>query len=272
MLMHFGVRLFGRVDNLHDLPFYIATSFFHIAFLPIIPFDSYIVVATGPNRWLGLKIPFSTKSLVAAYIRGWLIPIPAIFGLVGFIVPLSPHSTFDPTLAAVSIAALIVAFLACLSYGSAFWRASPDRACEIRKALAGASPKEKTDLAPFLENETYPEYYVKLQGTALPGLRRFQVRGHATLILVPGRATLMPRSLAPSQGNLEILTNAGKAYCDEEQKVANLELPDGRFVVFTFFSPDLVQALKQAYGTKYERVNLPTLSFLSMLFDSMVFH
>ncbi len=45
-----------------------------------------------------------------------------------------------------------------------------------------------------------------------------------------------------------------------------MAVPDGSYVVFTFFDPKLVGRLKSIYGSRYERVNLPTRSFFSKIF------
>ena len=65
-----GTRRFGKVDHLPGL-FYVVTSFHHLWFFPVMPVESYIIVAgTGGRR--GLPIALSPKSVLVAWLRGAL--------------------------------------------------------------------------------------------------------------------------------------------------------------------------------------------------------
>ena len=68
----FGTRLFGETDRVPGL-FHVATRFFHIDFLPLVPISSYVVFETrrgGTTRSSGgIAIPVSGKSIVVAWIR-----------------------------------------------------------------------------------------------------------------------------------------------------------------------------------------------------------
>ena len=63
----FGTLKFGWVDKVEDLGT-VATMFVHIMYIPLIPMGTYLMV--GEDR--GLKIPFSIKSVLVAYVRSAL--------------------------------------------------------------------------------------------------------------------------------------------------------------------------------------------------------
>jgi hypothetical protein len=83
MLLHFGEQHYGKVDVVPDLC-HVATRFFHINFLPLIPLGSEIVV-TGTSEAGGarrLKTTLSLKSVVVAWVRATLY-IALVVGLTG---------------------------------------------------------------------------------------------------------------------------------------------------------------------------------------------
>ena len=73
-----GTRLFGGTDTVPGL-FHVATKFFHINFLPLVPLSSYLVLKRrgtfthqlgwGNNAFQGIEIPMSGKSVALGYIR-----------------------------------------------------------------------------------------------------------------------------------------------------------------------------------------------------------
>jgi hypothetical protein len=74
-----GKRFFGKVDCVPGL-FYIATTFIHVFYFPIIPLGSCIVLANsrhttryGATAHMVFKTGFSFKSWLTAYVRGILI-------------------------------------------------------------------------------------------------------------------------------------------------------------------------------------------------------
>jgi hypothetical protein len=66
----FGLRHYGAVDQLGDGP-YVATRFFHLMFVPIVPAagSSVLVVDSDHRGVRGLTVPLSFKSILAAYWR-----------------------------------------------------------------------------------------------------------------------------------------------------------------------------------------------------------
>jgi hypothetical protein len=65
-----GTGLYGKVDRVPGL-FHVATKFFHIWYVPLIPTQSWIVIAGTEkgNRWRGVELGLSGKSVLAAYFR-----------------------------------------------------------------------------------------------------------------------------------------------------------------------------------------------------------
>lgn len=80
MIIFYGTRLYGKVDQIDDTGIHVATKFFHIWFVPLIPLGSTLVIKKTDDGWNGLPVPFSFKSLLAAW--GRLLCIPGV--IVGF--------------------------------------------------------------------------------------------------------------------------------------------------------------------------------------------
>jgi hypothetical protein len=68
MIFIFGVRLFGKVDVVPGR-FHVATEFYHIQFVPIVPMQTYLVLEEDGDGWQGVKIPLCRKSVTAAWLR-----------------------------------------------------------------------------------------------------------------------------------------------------------------------------------------------------------
>jgi hypothetical protein len=71
----FGTRHFGKVSIVPNL-FYVATKFFHINFVPLIPLGSSVIIANSERHesgnktiFLAKQIDFSWKSFFMAYLR-----------------------------------------------------------------------------------------------------------------------------------------------------------------------------------------------------------
>lgn len=63
----FGSHKYGWVDQVEGLGT-VATSFFHIMYVPLIPFATHLMI--DDNR--GLPLPMSLKSVIVAYVRAML--------------------------------------------------------------------------------------------------------------------------------------------------------------------------------------------------------
>ncbi|HZH79234.1 MAG TPA: hypothetical protein VEY88_24620 [Archangium sp.] len=77
-----GTRLFGKVDAVPNLG-HVATKFFHINLLPLIPIESYFVVAQVRKGWVGVVIPINWKSVAVAWSRTGLLALGIVTWLIG---------------------------------------------------------------------------------------------------------------------------------------------------------------------------------------------
>lgn len=133
MVVIFGTRLLGETDAVPGV-FYVATKFFHIDFLPLIPLSTYIVLKRRFRSFQGIEIPLSGKSIAVAWLRAigmigvfitgiWSILIFSDEGL---------SAAFLALFGAFLIASLVASFLFCHGYTR---NASYERACELASKL-----------------------------------------------------------------------------------------------------------------------------------------
>lgn len=80
----FGTRKFGWVDEVEGLGT-VATTFFHVMFVPLIPIGSHLML----DESRGVSLPLSIKSILVAWVRSALfwsafaswVGVPATFGI-----------------------------------------------------------------------------------------------------------------------------------------------------------------------------------------------
>lgn len=74
MIIVWGERLCGKVNQV-DNEIHVATRFFHIQYIPLVPLQSFIVInhTKADGKFEGLPIPMSIKSVLAAYLRTALL-------------------------------------------------------------------------------------------------------------------------------------------------------------------------------------------------------
>jgi hypothetical protein len=128
--MIFGMRLFGRVYVVPGVC-HVATRFFHVSFVPLIPLGSWIVVSEDYSSWRGIKTRISLPSILMAWFRTALV-----FGLIIAIicaVSLGAMSHNSSMLAGFVGAALGFLIVRWLSYR--FSKASPQKARQLVMAL-----------------------------------------------------------------------------------------------------------------------------------------
>lgn len=77
MIVFYGTQFYGKVDKVPMLG-HVATSFFYIQFVPLIPLGSYLVLEDGQGS---LSVGFSFKSLLVAWLRTALV-----FGAFGLMI------------------------------------------------------------------------------------------------------------------------------------------------------------------------------------------
>jgi hypothetical protein len=82
MIIIWGQRLCGRVDEVPGL-FHVRTRFFHVYYIPLIPLQSFIILA-GSESGSGFKgkpVSMSFKSVLAGWLRGGSV-VGAIVGAI----------------------------------------------------------------------------------------------------------------------------------------------------------------------------------------------
>lgn len=82
MFVHFGQHYYGKVDVVPDLC-HVATRFFHVNFVPLIPLETSIILAgsDGSDRSRTVKTSLSLKSILTAWLRAVLYVV-ALAGVV----------------------------------------------------------------------------------------------------------------------------------------------------------------------------------------------
>lgn len=80
MIIVYGTRFYGKVAACG--PSFLATRFFHIWYLPLIPVGTQLVLEeTGGGSYRGVDAPFSFKSMMAGYLRVWG-PIGVVLAII----------------------------------------------------------------------------------------------------------------------------------------------------------------------------------------------
>jgi len=68
MIVIFGSNTYGRIDSIPGLG-YVATEFFHLYYLPLIPYRTRFVVRKDAGGFEGGNLPLSFKSILTAWVR-----------------------------------------------------------------------------------------------------------------------------------------------------------------------------------------------------------
>jgi hypothetical protein len=100
MMVFFGIRLYGRINRVPGA-FFVATEFFHVMLIPLIPLRTWLVIepmtksGLADHEWQGSKLPISLASVLLGWTRGWLGALGA-FSLAAALATLGgPHSPDD---------------------------------------------------------------------------------------------------------------------------------------------------------------------------------
>jgi hypothetical protein len=132
MFFIYGTRFFGRVDTVPG-HFQVATKFAHVYLVPLIPVESWLVLAEDGNSVRGMKIPLSARSVFTAYLRTALFLL-TVGSVIALFCALDGHNPYvigrDALLAVGAFAGL------CVTMRSNFFnRASYRRAVELCRHL-----------------------------------------------------------------------------------------------------------------------------------------
>lgn len=63
-----GTRMMGKVDAVPGVG-YVATRFFYLQYVPLVPLETYLVFREVGENIHGVRIPFSPKSILTAWLR-----------------------------------------------------------------------------------------------------------------------------------------------------------------------------------------------------------
>lgn len=154
MFIHGGVGLYGKVDQVPGL-FHVATRFFHLYWVPLIPLKSVVVrERKGGDDQTGTPIGLSGKSIVFAWLRLALLLLGmwACVGIIKFGVRLLEGRPLPwPRL---GLACLVAALFFCLLNATyRFTRAKPLRALELAREV-GVTPEQVAEH--FVDWDTLP--------------------------------------------------------------------------------------------------------------------
>jgi hypothetical protein len=80
MVIIWGVRFAGKVDAVPKVG-HVATRFFHLYYVPLIPVGTYLVTDEREDAFSGLPLPWSFKSILVGWLRtaGIVSFAPALF-------------------------------------------------------------------------------------------------------------------------------------------------------------------------------------------------
>ncbi len=83
-MLIFGVRLFGRAEIVPGV-FFIATRFFHVCFIPLIPMQSFVIFQDAQDGGGGAALPaLHWGSISMAWLRQLLLVAAAVLGFMAW--------------------------------------------------------------------------------------------------------------------------------------------------------------------------------------------
>src|SRR3954447_12111794 len=95
MVVVFGSRLYGKVDNVKGL-FHVATKFGHFDYFPLFPMGSWLVTEQAGGGWRGVPIPVSIKSVLMGWLRAVAL-LALIGGIAGMVIAIGELQNSRPT-------------------------------------------------------------------------------------------------------------------------------------------------------------------------------
>jgi hypothetical protein len=132
MIFFFGLRLFGRVDAVPGR-FHVATEFYHVQFIPIVPMQTWLITSENGNGWEGIKLPLCRKSVAVAWVRAACV-VTAFFAAIWALVEAA--RPFGDWRAAAAVCLVAAAVFAATKLSQAINHATCQRACDLAR-LAG---------------------------------------------------------------------------------------------------------------------------------------
>jgi hypothetical protein len=130
MVIVWGQRMYGRVDKFAGS--HLATRFFHIYYLPLIPLSSWLVLEEhGEGHFTGIEVKMQLRSVLAAWLR--------VFAPIGFLASVFMlFDSFGPTSGGPPFIPVAQTLLACVLAGYAWFKLGKLSATERAARVAYA--------------------------------------------------------------------------------------------------------------------------------------
>jgi preprotein translocase subunit SecY len=132
MIIIWGSRICGDVDHVPQIG-HVATRFFHLWYLPLIPMESFAIISQSGDQIHGARIPLSGKSIITAWLRTVLLLGGATCGIVAAVLFSERDFLGGAFLSGTALAALALYFLT--RRAKFFHSASYERARQIGQHL-----------------------------------------------------------------------------------------------------------------------------------------
>lgn len=173
MIIIWGVRFAGKVDAVPQVG-HVATRFFHLYYVPLIPVGTFLVTDERDDAFSGLPLPLSPKSILVGWLRtaGIVAFLPALY-LLG-----TGMSKGDLAKAGLGVLMMVLAavVLWCCYRMKSITTASYERAMDLARRI-GLSPEHLLLLevsygkmtAEQAERELIRVYEASSQATQLAG-------------------------------------------------------------------------------------------------------
>jgi hypothetical protein len=170
MFVHFGNHYYGKVDVVPNLC-YVATRFFHVNFVPLIPLGSCIIVdgSEKGDNFQGIQTSLSLKSIFVAWLRAALYGITVAIVVLGIVTGAEQFQAghwqaFSRHAIGTVVAASVSSFVLWLTYRLS--RARYERAVQLGLELgleaefieSYLTPSAKADAEPTQKPEGWERY------------------------------------------------------------------------------------------------------------------
>ncbi len=130
----YGSRLYGKVDVVPGLG-HVATKFFHIDYVPLVPTETWLVTQQSGKSWRGVKVGLSAKSVFVAWARAVALLVGVVTPVIGVAAVVGPHPDATAAVVAGVVTALAWGIFAVTKTHKLFNRASYARACQLAAAV-----------------------------------------------------------------------------------------------------------------------------------------
>ena len=141
MVIIYGTRLMGKVDQVEALG-HVATQFFHLYYVPLIPTGSYLVLSEQGDDFRGVSVPLSFKSVLTAWLRAGTFLGFVVCTIVAIVTIADKKNEAVPGIAFGFLAAVCLGSFIATYFVKWFTKASYERAMQIAD-LVGLSDEAR---------------------------------------------------------------------------------------------------------------------------------